>query len=81
MNSLSCDAISADTRERPEEITLERREKFSSIISMYGEISKNYQKKIIIPIIDIEEYSRSYIRTMKKNGYTSYILIDENGNY
>lgn len=81
MSSLSCDAISADTRERTEEITLERREKFSSIISMYGEISKNYQKKIIIPIIDIEEYSRSYIRTMKKNGYTSYILIDENGNY
>ena len=73
--------ISADTRERDENITLEKREKFSSLISMYGEISRRFPKKTVIPIISMDEYSKSYIRNIKRSGYTSYILIDENGNY
>lgn len=81
MSDISVDAVAADTRERSEEITVNRKEKFSSVLSMYGEISKRFTKKIIIPVISTEEYSRSYIRAMKKNGYTSYILIDENGKY
>ena len=81
MADISVDAIAADTRERNEEITVNRKEKFTSVLSMYGEISKRFTKKIIIPVISTEEYSRSYIRAMKKNGYTSYILIDENGKY
>ncbi len=81
MSDISVDAIAADTRERNEEITVNRKEKFTSVLSMYGEISKRFTKKIIIPVISTEEYSRSYIRAMKKNGYTSYILIDENGKY
>ena len=81
MSDISADAVAADTRERNPEITVERKEKFSTVISMYGEISKRFPKKIVIPIISMDEYSRSYIRTMKKNGYTSFILIDENGNY
>ncbi|MBQ1967843.1 MAG: hypothetical protein II356_07700 [Clostridia bacterium] len=81
MSDVSVDAVAADTRERNEEITVNRKEKFTSVLSMYGEISKRFTKKIIIPVISTEEYSRSYIRAMKKNGYTSYILIDENGKY
>lgn len=81
MADVSVDAVAADTRERSEEITVNRKEKFTSVLSMYGEISKRFTKKIIIPVISTEEYSRSYIRAMKKNGYTSYILIDENGKY
>lgn len=81
MADISVDAVAADTRERNEEITVNRKEKFTSVLSMYGEISKRFTKKIIIPVISTEEYSRSYIRAMKKNGYTSYILIDENGKY
>lgn len=81
MKDLSCDAISADTRKRNEEIVLDRKEKFSSVLSMYGEITNNFPKKIVVPIIPIEEYSRYYIYTMKKNGYNSFILMDENGNY
>ena len=81
MADVSVDAVAADTRERNEEITVNRKEKFTSVLSMYGEISKRFTKKIIIPVISTEEYSRSYIRAMKKNGYTSYILIDENGKY
>ena len=81
MSDISVDAVAADTRERNEEITVNRKEKFTSVLSMYGEISKRFTKKIIIPVISTEEYSRSYIRAMKKNGYTSYILIDENGKY
>ncbi len=81
MSGVSAYGIAADTRERDENIVLDRREKFSSLISMYGEIGRRFPKKTVIPIISMEEYSRSYIRNMKKSGYTSYILIDENGNY
>ncbi len=81
MSDISADAVAADTRERNPEILIERKEKYSSVLSMYGEIGKRFSKKTIIPIISMDEYSRSYIRTMRKNGYTSYILIDENGNY
>ena len=81
MSEVSAYAIAADTRERNESIVLDKREKFSSLISIYGEISRRYPKKTVIPIISMDEYSRSYIRNIKKSGYTSYILIDENGNY
>ena len=81
MADTSVYGISADTRERDENITLEKREKFSSLISMYGEISRRFPKKTVIPIISMDEYSKSYIRNIKRSGYTSYILIDENGNY
>ena len=81
MSSISADAIAADTRNRSEELVLDKKDKFSSLISLYGNVSKSFPKKLVIPIISMDEYSRSYIRTMKKNSYTSYILIDENGNY
>ena len=81
MSSISADAIAADTRNRSEELVLDKKDKFSSLISLYGTVSKSFPKKLVIPIISMDEYSRSYIRTMKKNSYTSYILIDENGNY
>ena len=81
LSGSSAFAVAADTRERDENILLDKREKFSSLISMYGEISRRYPKKTVIPIISMEEYSRSYIRNIKRSGYTSYILIDENGNY
>ena len=81
MSSISADAIAADTRNRSEELVLDKKDKFSSLISLYCTVSKSFPKKLVIPIISMDEYSRSYIRTMKKNSYTSYILIDENGNY
>ena len=81
MADTSVYGISADTRERDENILLEKKEKFFSLISMYGDIARRFPEKTVIPIIGMDEYSRSYIRNIKKNGYTSYILIDENGNY
>ena len=81
MSDSSVYAVAADSRERDETILLEKREKFSSLISMYGDISRRFPKKTVIPIISMEEYSKSYIRHLKKNGYTSFILTDENGEY
>lgn len=81
MSDISADAIAADTRERSEELILDRRDKFSSLISLYGTIGKSFPKKTVVPIISMDEYSRYYIRTMRKNGFTSFVLIDENGNY
>lgn len=81
MSDISADAVAADTRIRDESIVLDRREKFSSVISMYGTISQNFPEKTVVPIIDIEEYSRYYIYRMKKADFNSFILIDEEGNY
>ena len=81
MSDVTADAIAADTRIRSEEIVLDKRERFSSLISLYGEISGRFPKKTVIPIIHMEEYSKYYLYTMRKSGYNSFILIDESGNY
>ncbi len=74
-------AIAADTRERPLSIAVDKKTDFVSILSMYSTISVNYPGKIVIPIIDMEEYSYSYIRRMKKTGYDNFILYSETGEY
>ena len=33
------------------------------------------------PVIDIDEYSRKYIRVLENSGYKSFMLFDESGNY
>lgn len=81
MSDIDSDAIAADTRIRSEEIVLDKRERFSSLISLYGEISGRFPEKTVIPIIHMEEYSKYYLYTMRKSGYNSFVLIDESGNY
>lgn len=81
MSDLDCHAISPDTRVRDESIVLSRKERFISLISLYSDVAKRFPEKMIIPVIHSEEYSRYYIYTMKRNGFNSFILIDENGNY
>ena len=60
---------------------VDKKADFISILSIYSSAAGRFSGKEIIPIVDIEEYSYSYFRAMKKNGFESYILFDENGEY
>lgn len=74
-------AVAVDTRERPLSIAVDKKTDYVSILSMYSAVETQYQGKKLIPVIDMQEYSYSYIRKMKKAGIDSFILFDEAGEY
>lgn len=73
--------IAVDTAEKPFSVSVDKKTDYISVLSMYSSIAGRFSGKVLIPIIDTEEYSRSYLRAMKKSGFESYILFDENGEY
>lgn len=73
--------IAADTRERPLGVAVDKKTDFLSILSMYSSIAGRYGGKTVIPVIDVSEYSYSYLRSMKKSGFNSFILYSETGEY
>ena len=73
--------VAADTAERPLGVAVDKKTDFVSILSMYSSIASRFPTKQVIPIVDIEEYSYSYFRAMKKSGFKNYILYSENGEY
>ena len=73
--------LAVDTADRPFSVAVDKKADYISILSMYSSVAGRFSGKVIIPIVDIEEYSHSYFRAMKKNGFESYILFDENGEY
>ncbi|MDD6012715.1 MAG: putative glycoside hydrolase [Oscillospiraceae bacterium] len=81
MEKSSVPGIVIDTAERPLSVAVDRKTDFVSILSLYSSVSVNYPGKTLIPIIDYSEYSYLYRRAMKKAGYTSFILMEENGEY
>ena len=73
--------LAVDTADRPLSVAVDKKTDYISVLSMYSSVAGRFSGKVIIPIVDIEEYSHSYFRAMKKNGLGSYILFDENGEY
>lgn len=73
--------LAVDTAERPLSVAVDKKTDYISVLSMYSSVAGRFNGKVIIPIVDIEEYSYSYFRAMKKSGFESYILYDENGEY
>ena len=73
--------IAVDTAERPLGVAVDKKTDYISVLSMYSSIAERFGGKVLIPIINWEEYSRSYLRAMKKSGFENYILFDENGEY
>ncbi len=74
-------AVAVDTAVKPLGVSVDKKTDYISVLSMYNTISQRFAGKSVIPIIDVQEYSRSYLRAMKKNGFESYILFSENGEY
>ncbi len=75
------DGIAAYTSERPEDCELDKKTDFADMIGLFSSISQNFVDRTFMPIIDLEEHSGKYMRTIRKNGYTSYIIIDPKGEY
>lgn len=73
--------IAVDTSDRPLGVSVDKKTDYISMLSMYSAISGRFGGKTLIPIIDWEEYSRSYLRSIRKSGIESYILFNENGEY
>lgn len=81
MSSSRADGFAVNTFERPEKYIIDKKTDFTSILSLYSDIQHNAAKKAFVPIIDMREYSGSYLRHMKKAGYENFILYNENGDY
>ena len=81
MSDISAYGVAVDTREKPLSVAVDKKTDYVSILSMYSTISLQYPGKKVIPLIDMQEYSYSYIRKMKKTGYDNFILYNEEGEY
>ena len=75
------DGFAVNTLDRDEKYILDKKTDFTSVLSLYTTIQNNAQKKAFVPIIDMQEYSGSYLRHMKKAGFENFILYNENGEY
>lgn len=80
INKAPFDAVAAYTLERPEEIVLDKKTDYADMLALMSSIQQNHEGKTFVPVIDFTEYSRKYIRTVKKN-YNSFILFDISGKY
>lgn len=80
LNDSLYDGVAAYTLNRPEDILLDKKSDFADMFSLFSSIEKNHEEKAFIPIIDFSEYSRKYMRTVKKN-CNSFILFDYSGKY
>ena len=81
LNDAVYDGYTADLSVRDPSYTVDKKTKFSSMLSLFALIGNNNPDKHFIPVIDMSEYSSRYISTLKKSGYTNYILFSENGEY
>lgn len=81
MSGSSADGIAAYISERSPEYVIDKTTAFSSMLSLYSDISDNNKDKAFIPVVETEEYSRSFFSSMNKAGYQNYILFSEKGEY
>lgn len=78
----AADGICADTSTKPDGYIVDKKTQFSSMISLFSNMKQSLnENSTIVPIINTDEFSHRYVRTCAKNGYTSYILYNEEGYY
>lgn len=80
INKAEFDGIAAYTINRPEEIVADKKTDYAAIFGMFSEIEQSHEGKSFVPVIDFSEYTRKYMRTVKKN-CKSFILFDISGKY
>lgn len=81
MNDAAIGGVAADISQRKPEFIIDKKTDYSSMLSLYSDISHNFKDKAFVPVVDTEDYSRGFFRAMKKAGYSSFILYNENGEY
>ena len=73
--------VAVDTSERPLGVAVDKKTDYVSVLSLYTAVAGRFQGKTVIPVIDMSEYSSSYLRAIKRIGFESFILYNENGEY
>lgn len=73
--------IIIDTSVRPESYVIDKKTDFVSILSLYSSVNSKMQGKVLVPMIDEQEYTASYFKAIRKNGYGSFLLYSESGEY
>ncbi len=81
INDTVCGGVAADISKRKPEFIIDKKTDYASMLSLYSDISHNYKDKAFVPIVDIEDYTRGFFKAMKRAGYSSFILYNENGEY
>ncbi len=78
----SADGICTDTLSRPENYIADKKSGYSSMLSLFSQIrQKQNENAVFVPVINMSEYTKKYIRTLAENGYESFILFDSSGKY
>lgn len=73
--------FTADLSVREPGYTVDKKSKFSSMLSLLALIKASNPDKEFIPVISIDEYSSKYISAITKAGYTNYIIYAADGEY
>ena len=73
--------IAVDTSDRPLGVAVDKKTDYISVLSLYTAVAGRFAGKTVIPVIDMGEYSSSYLRAIRKSGFESFILYNENGEY
>ncbi|MBQ7005758.1 MAG: hypothetical protein IJN68_04940 [Clostridia bacterium] len=81
INSGAFDAVASYTNKRPDDCYPDKKTGFSSMLRLFSDSAANFPDRIFMPVIDYSEYTGKYMRTIRKNNYTSYIIFDEAGEY
>ncbi len=81
MLSSAVDGFAVNTLQRSESVIIDKKTDYFSIFSMFSAVKSNLKDKRAVYTVDISEYSASYLRRMKKAGYTDYIIYSTDGNY
>lgn len=79
--SASFDGLAAYTLDRPSDYVPDKKTDYTDMMTLFGAISKGYEEKAFIPVIDYSERTGKYMRTIQKNGYRNFIIFDEEGEY
>lgn len=80
INKAPFDAVAPYTMDRPEGIVLDKKTDYADIFRLFSSIEQNHKGKTFVPVIDFEEYTRRYLRAVRKS-YENYILFDPSGKY
>lgn len=76
------DGICLNTALRPENYIADKKSGYASMLSLFAQFKqKQSESAVLAPVIGMDEYSRKYIRVLESNGYESFMIFDENGNY
>lgn len=81
MTSTKIDGLAIDTYKRSKDYVVDKKTDFVSMLSLFESLKNKCGKKHFVAVINMEEYSGSYLRHIRKAGYENYILYDKNGDY